>query len=170
MDPRHLRDLNAERFKGLSLSSLLMKDTWILTKSLDGYAVPDELKEKTDPRHLVNRVVQIDGEDDYAFWRARAPRRPRDAARAYPRRAMRRDRARARPPSLDLTRAPPPSGTCSPTSRTCSGATSRRSSGAASSARTISRRAATWPRGATDGCWSPRRRAARSMWARGGAT
>ena len=108
IDSRHLQELNADRLKNLQLSSLLMKDTWILTKSLDGYAVPDELKEKTDPRHLVNRVVQIDGEDDYAFWRARAPRRPRDAARADPRRDAARSRARAAALARSYARAAPP--------------------------------------------------------------
>ena len=171
IDSRHLQELNADRLKNLQLSSLLMKDTWILTKSLDGYAVPDELKEKTDPRHLVNRVVQIDGEDDYAFWRARAP-----AARAM-RRGPTPDarcgaRARARRPRSILRARRPPSPlryvlTYLPDLQWCHVAPLERRG---VFGRTTSRRAATWPRGATDGCSSPRRRAARSTWAPAAAT
>ena len=67
IDPRTLRDLNAAHLKGLQLSSLLKKDTWLQIKPLDemeAYAEAEEAKAT-----MLNRVVQIDGEgDDYEFW------------------------------------------------------------------------------------------------------
>ena len=70
MDAKLLRDLNAARLKGLQLSSLLKKDTWLQIKSLDelGTFPAEEEDERKQAHAMVNRVVQIDGEDDYEFW------------------------------------------------------------------------------------------------------
>ena len=67
VDPKYLRDLNKDRLKGLQLSSLLRADTWLQTKPLEEVPAADG-SVKVERPHLVNRVVQIDGEDDYEFW------------------------------------------------------------------------------------------------------
>ena len=66
IEARELRDINCQRLKGLQLSSFLKKDTWLQIKPLDDVAPLEEPKKVE--LHLVNRVVQIDGEDDYEFW------------------------------------------------------------------------------------------------------
>ena len=71
MDPKELRALNADRIKGLQLSAWVKKDTWLQIKPLDE---PEEailaagLPKPPPLLHLVNRVVAIDGEDDYSYW------------------------------------------------------------------------------------------------------
>jgi len=67
LEPRYLRDLNASRLKGLQLSSFLKSDTWLQIKPLEE-VTPMQSAAKPAPIHLVNRVVQIDGEDDYEYW------------------------------------------------------------------------------------------------------
>ena len=65
--------MNAGHLKGLQLSSLLKKDTWLQIKPLVEVgqydaAKPGALGEQRI-EHLINRVVQIDGEDDsYEYW------------------------------------------------------------------------------------------------------
>ena len=67
MDARFLRDLNAKRLKGLQLSSFLKKDTWLQIKEVEEGTAPGVGGASSAPA-LVNRVVQIDGEDDYEYW------------------------------------------------------------------------------------------------------
>ena len=50
----------------MQLSSLLKKDTWLQIKPLE--EVEDYKEEEQKQTAMVNRVVQIDGEDDYEFW------------------------------------------------------------------------------------------------------
>ena len=66
IDAKFLRDLNNVRLKGLQLSSLLKRDTWLQIKPID--EVEDYEEEEQKQTAMVNRVVQIDGEDDYEFW------------------------------------------------------------------------------------------------------
>merc|ERR1740124_1203504 len=61
VEPRLLLALNTARLKGLTLSSLLLKGT-----TLQIAEPPKELR--PEPQQLVNRVVEIDGEDDYRYW------------------------------------------------------------------------------------------------------
>ena len=63
LDGRFLRDLNAARLKGLQLSSLLKKDTSLQVRPTEENPGPT-----ATPRPLVNRVVEIDGEDDFRYW------------------------------------------------------------------------------------------------------
>ena len=117
MDPKKLRALNADRIKGLQLSAWIKKDTWLQIKPLDE---PEEailaagLPKPPPLLHLVNRVVAIDGEDDYSYWHRVL------AAPAPSRVCVCRTR--------DVS-----AGTCSRTCRTYSGAASRRSSSEARS-------------------------------------
>ena len=73
LDPKYLRDLNGTRLKGLQLSSLLKKDTWLQVRPLDEVTggPPEEGAAgggAAHTAHMVNRVVRIDGEDDYEYW------------------------------------------------------------------------------------------------------
>ena len=63
LDGRFLRDLNSARLKGLQLSSLLKKDTHLQVRPTEENPGP-----AATPRPLVNRVVEIDGEDDWKYW------------------------------------------------------------------------------------------------------
>jgi len=65
IDARFRRDLNSQRLKGLQLSSNLKKDTYLQIRSLDD--LPPEIA-AAEPPQLFNRVVRIDGEDDYVYW------------------------------------------------------------------------------------------------------
>lgn len=70
IDARLLRDLNREHLKGLQLSSFLKKDTHLQIRPADAADAPAGGGASTvaEPPHLINRVVQIDGESDYEFW------------------------------------------------------------------------------------------------------
>lgn len=67
--PSQLLSLNTGRLKGLQLSAWLKRDTWLRVKPGEGVGAADSEAPPPPQMHLVNRVVQIDGEDDsYAFW------------------------------------------------------------------------------------------------------
>ena len=68
MDPRHLRDLNAEHLKGLQLSSFLKKGTRLQVRTADELSAMVGAPIVQTHAPLFNRVVQIDGEDDYEYW------------------------------------------------------------------------------------------------------
>ena len=181
VEPRYLRDLNAGRLKGLQLSSFLKAATWLQIKPMEE-VTPLQAAAKPTPSHLVNRVVQIDGEDDYEYWYvltylpdlqwchvAPLEKRgtfsdkpgPRYHHPAFEPRARARALARVVAPRLTRVsraferrdRAP-----LSPLSHAHAHAPTRLS-------RAFDSRPAadTWPRTGRAGCWSARRRAVKSM-------
>ena len=157
IDSRHLQELNADRLKNLRLSSLLMKDTWIPPSRSTGTPSP------TSSRRRPTRATSSTASSRSTARTTRVLARARPAARAMRRGLPERDaahRARARPPSLDLSRAPPPPPQVCAHLPPGPAVVPRRAARAARRLRReTSRRAATW-RGRDRWMLVPRRRAA----------